>query len=374
MSSEPKRAWRIVHSESSPESGGEERRILAELKGFQGRGNTVALLALSWSWVYGQAQAISVPVQVFSSNRLLYPWAILSCALWLRRFRPDVLNTHSSRDAWILGLAGRLARVPFIIRTRHFDLPLRNTASSRFVYEHLADHLITTSPAASARFMETFGWPPQRVTTLPTGVDSDLFVPNGPSAKLPAIEPASLPRIGMIGVLRGSKGHDVFLDAVKLLRDSGFQAQFFIVGEGPMRPGIEHQIQAQQLGPCVTLTGHREDIPEVLRALDLLVIPSRHEGVPQVGLQALATQTPVIGSNVGGIPEIVQPGKTGRLFPVGDSAALARTIQEALSDQASTRSMAKRGRALVEQQYSLSAMLDCLESLYARHLGSATVF
>jgi glycosyltransferase involved in cell wall biosynthesis len=105
-----------------------------------------------------------------------------------------------------------------------------------------------------------------------------------------------------------------------------------------------------------------------LRSLDLLVIPSLHEGVPQVGLQALACQTPVIGSNVGGIPEIIRPGETGRLFPVGDAAALAKTICEALENGPATRAMSDRGRALVLAEFSLEAMLDKIENLYRRYL------
>jgi glycosyltransferase involved in cell wall biosynthesis len=120
----------------------------------------------------------------------------------------------------------------------------------------------------------------------------------------------------------------------------------------------------------VAFTGHREDVPEVLRALDVLCIPSvRHEGVPQIGLQALACGTAVVGSDCGGIPEIIQEGRTGRIVPVGDSAALAARIAEAVDQAADTRRMIQAGREMVEQHHSLDHMLDRLESLYRRYLG-----
>ena len=136
-----------------------------------------------------------------------------------------------------------------------------------------------------------------------------------------------------------------------------------------MRAAIEERIRALGLADTVTLMGHREDVPEVLRALSILVIAStQHEGVPQIGLQALATRTPVIGSDVGGIPEIIRPGETGRLFPGGDAASLAKAIQEALSDPKTTAGMAARGRVVVEAAHGLDTMLTTLEGLYARRL------
>ena len=128
---------------------------------------------------------------------------------------------------------------------------------------------------------------------------------------------------------------------------------------------------AQQHGVTerTVFTGHREDVPEILRALDVLVIPStRHEGVPQIGLQALACGTPVVGSDVGGIPEIIRPGTTGRIFPAEDAAALAAKIRETLEHTEETRRLSAAGRALVTAEHSLSAMVAKLEKIYARHL------
>jgi glycosyltransferase involved in cell wall biosynthesis len=124
------------------------------------------------------------------------------------------------------------------------------------------------------------------------------------------------------------------------------------------------------LADRVTLIGHRENVPEILCALNVLVIAStKHEGVPQIGLQALATKTPVVGSDAGGIPEIIRHGETGRIFPAGDARALASTLRESLDDMDATRSMAARGRALVEARHSLDAMLDTIAAIYQRHLS-----
>jgi glycosyltransferase involved in cell wall biosynthesis len=100
------------------------------------------------------------------------------------------------------------------------------------------------------------------------------------------------------------------------------------------------------------------------------VIPStRHEGIPQIGLQALACKTPVIGSDVGGIPEIIRDGETGRIFPTQNARALAAAIRETLDDPEKARARCERGRTMVETEYSLDAMLDKLDALYRRSLA-----
>jgi len=369
MSDKLNRAWRIVHSESSNGWGGQEHRVLAELTGFQRRGSQVWLLAPTQSHIFQRARERNLTSEPLRAMKWLVPAAVLRTARWLRRVKPDVVNTHSSRDGWIVGLGARMARVPFIIRTRHFDVAIPNRWLSRHVYETLADHLLTTSPKVSAHFREFFQWPSDRVSTVPTGIDLELFRPDGPAAELwPVPVPKKLPLIGMVSVLRLAKGHSILLEAARLLRDEGFAAHYVVVGDGPVRTRVEEQIQQLRLGDCVRIGGHREDIPEVLRALDLLVIPSRHEGVPQIALQALATRTPVVGSDVGGIPSVIRHGETGRIVPAEDPAALAAAIRESLTEGETTRAMTERGRALVAARHSLEGMIETLEELYRRHL------
>lgn len=368
MADKPKRAWRIVHSESSTGWGGQEHRVLAELAGFQRRGSHVWLLAPVESQIFRRARETNVPAAPLPGAKWRFPFAVLGTARWLRRLKPDVVNTHSSRDGWVAGLAARMAGVPFIIRTRHIDVDYPNRWLSRHAFTTLADHVLTTSHRITRHFQEMFDLPDARITTVPTGIDLNAFSPEGEVADLVS-HAEGAPLVGMVSVLRSWKGHATLLEAAARLRAAGFAGRFVIVGEGPMRQRIEQQVTDLNLGSVVTLTGHREDVPAVLRALSALVIPStKHEGVPQIGLQALAVKTPVVGSNVGGIPEVIRPGETGRIVSPENPAALAAAIRETLADADATRAMAERGRALVEARYSLEAMLDTLESLYWGHI------
>lgn len=364
------RAWRIAHSEASLGWGGQEHRVLGELTGFQKRGCDVRLLAPVGSEIFHRAKAEKIPCEPLTDARWQFPFAVLKVAAWLRRVRPHVVNTHSSRDGWLVGLAARLARVPLLIRSRHIDVDYPNPWLSRHAFTTLADHVITTSGKITAKFQHLFGLAASRISTVPTGVDLTRFRPEGPKAALPLpAEAAGLPLIGMVSVLRSWKGHSTFLNAARALNEAGLRAHFVIVGGGAPVEAMEKIVRDHGAEAWVTLAGHREDVPEILRALAVLAIPStRHEGVPQIGLQALACQTPVVGSDVGGIPEIIREGETGRIFPVNDAAQLVGRIQETLRQPEQTRRMAERGRALVEAEYSFDAMLDKLDLIYRRYL------
>jgi glycosyltransferase involved in cell wall biosynthesis len=363
-----RRPWHIIHSESEIGWGGQEHRVLAELSGFQRRGCRVGLLAPAHSGLAQRAAPAGIAVRHWRVAKLLYPLTVAQTALWLRRERPDVLNTHSSRDSWLAGIAGRLARVPLIIRTRHFEVGIPHRWLSGHVYTSLADHVLTTSQNITNHFRDYFGLPADRVTTVPTGIDLERFRADGPKASLSVLGEGG-PLVGMVSVLRSWKGHPTFFKAARIIHDSGRRVRFVVVGGGAPPGAIEKQAQDHGASGLIAFPGHREDVPEVLRALGVLAIPSTaNEGVPQIGLQALACQTPVVGSNVGGIPEIIRHAETGRLVPPGDAPALATAILETLDDPEATRALTRRGRELVTAKHSLEVMLDTLDVLYRRYL------
>ena len=362
--------WRIVHSEASLGWGGQEHRVLAELQGFQRRGSEVWLLAPERSTLFKRAEQAGIPVyaQRFD-QRLLLPFNVLRIAKWLLDNRIQVVNTHSSRDGWMLTLASRIAHVPLVIRSRHFDVPIPNRSLSRLVYKDWTHHVITTSELIREKLLATFDLPAGDVTTLPTGIDFGRFNPTGPRAVLPLPSlPAGTPLIGMVSVIRYAKGAQVLAGAARLLRDQGLRVHCVIVGEGSSRGYLEGVIAELGVQDLFTLVGHREDVPEVMRALDVIAIPSFHEAVPQSGLQALACGVPVVASDVGGIPSIIKHGLTGRLVPPQDASALARALRETLEQRERNRDMTSAGLELVRREHGLEMMLDRVEEIYERHL------
>lgn len=344
---------------------------MAELSGFQSRGCPVWLVAHPQSQIFKRATAAGMGVRACAFDRRRLPFDAVRLALWLRQEKIEIVNTHSSRDGWLLGVAARLARVPLLIRSRHIDVSYPNPRISRHAFTTFADHVLTTSQKITDHFQRIFPLPDAHITTMPTGIDVARFHPEGAKAELPLRqEPGAPPVIGMVSVLRSWKGHAVFFDAIRKLREAGRDFQFVVVGGGAPMENYAGMARKHGVEGQVHFTGHREDIPEVLRALDVLCIPSlKHEGVPQIGLQALACGTAVVGSDCGGIPEIIQNGKTGRIFASGDAEALAARIAETFDQREETTRMNREGRAMVEQKHSIEFMLDRLEEIYQTYLG-----
>src|SRR5260370_1323528 len=188
---------------------------------------------------------------------------------------------------------------------------------------------------------------------------------------LRAHEAALGPAVGLVANIRGSKGHAYFLEAARAVLAERPDARFLIVGDGIGFDDVQRRVKEMGLEPCVVMTGFRRDVPEIMAALDVLVLPSlKSEAMSQVIPQALAVGTPVVGTTVGGTPELVRDGETGRLVPPADAAALAAAILDFLRDPERARALARRGRALLLAQHSMDAALARTLSVYDA-VGSA---
>jgi len=227
---------------------------------------------------------------------------------------------------------------------------------------------MTTAERIREILVEAKACDPSRVRVLPTGVDFTRFhdrVPREVFRREVSLPPDVL-AVGVMSQLRKSKGHEEFLATARAIKDEGRAVRFFIGGDGQWR-GI-YERTARDLGlldGTVTFLGYRTDVPEVMAGLDLLVIAStRTEGIPQVALQAMAMGLPIVGTDIGGIPEILLPSGAGVVVPVKDARALAQAIRELLDDPDRRARMAAAGRAYVRERYSLERMVEETVELY----------
>jgi glycosyltransferase involved in cell wall biosynthesis len=352
--------------------GGQEVRVLAELEWMQAQGHWVALAAHPKSQIAKHAAAADIRFYSLRTHKALLPFEVVRLGLWLIQNRVELVNTHSSNDGWLAGLAARFALKPILIRSRHIEVDYPNKFSSGIAFRSLPTHVITTSQRIADRLVAELGVPAGRVTCVATGVDLARFDPRRPGTLRQELGlAADVALVGMISVLRSWKGHATFLEAAaKLLADSGRRVHFVIAGEGPAREEWTQFIKQPPWQGNVTLLGHRADVPNVLASLDVLVLPSyAHEGIPQIILQAQAMMRPVVATTIGGIPEVVEDGVTGLLVAPKDADALAEKIRAVLDDPALAETLGHAARAQIEKSYSLDAMGEKLLDLYATPRG-----
>jgi glycosyltransferase involved in cell wall biosynthesis len=253
-----------------------------------------------------------------------------------------------------------------LIRTRHLSTPVKNNWPTRRLY-HSPDAIITTGQATKEMLKRRLGVPESRIFSIPTGVSLTEFVPGEADPALKArlkISPQAY-IFGTVAVLRSWKGHLYLLEALKELINAGAQAFLVVVGQGAYRVVIKEKLADLGLEQWVRLVGYQDKVAPWLALMDAVVLASyANEGVPQALLQAMAMGKPVLGTTVGGIPEIVIPGETGWLVPPRDPQALAQAMRHLMAHPEEGLDLGRRGRELVLEKYSLEQMAAAVETVY----------
>jgi glycosyltransferase involved in cell wall biosynthesis len=357
---------KILHTEASCGWGGQEIRILEEARGLIERGHDVSLVCPASARILQEAPRFGVPAQALPIGRKRLR-GLLALRRHLSNYPVDVVNTHSSTDAWLTALACvRLASAPRIVRTRHISAAVKISASSRWLYGRALAHLVTTGEALRQTLVRDLDLDPTRVTSVPTGIDPERFFPAADkrAAKSAVSLDPELKHLGIVATLRSWKGHLYLLDAFRALDLPGWQ--LVIVGEGPMAEPIAAKIAELGLQDRVLLPGQVAQPEHWLRALDLFCLPSyANEGVPQAVMQAMFTGLPIVTTPVGAILEAVEDGRSALIVPPQDAPALTAAFSRlvAAPDEAAALGAAARERALA--RFSKNAMLDRMAAIFS---------
>jgi len=299
----------------------------------------------------------------------------------LRRERPDIVHTHSSK-AGILGrAAAHAAGVPVIVHTIHGmpfhanENPFANLAY--IALEKLAarwsDAIVTVCDAMAEQAAAAAVAPREKFTTIYSGMEVDSFLEasrhRGQTRRRLGI-PADAPVVGKVARLFHLKGHEYLIEAMPAVLEKFPKVRFVFVGDGILKEALADQARRLGVFDSIVFAGlvQSHEVPAMIGAMDLLVHCSLREGLARVLPQGLLAGVPVISYDVDGAREVVIPGKTGWLLPPKEVTGLSEAIVEALTEPEKARAMARAGRELCRNRFRAEVMVDEIERLYLRLL------
>ena len=352
----------IVHSDSSRAWGGQEIRVLTELREMRARGCRVALIARVNAPLVQRCKDAAIAVYQVPDFNKFSPATWLLLRQLIRRIRPTVLNTHSSEDSWMAAPVARRAGVPLVLRTRHVSAPVSSTLSYRF------PHAILACSEAIASQLISQGLPENRISVVATGNNAARFQFSAEKrdelrGRYGLDERDIL--IGNVGFLRGYKGHAFLLDTLAKLAPA---YKLMLVGDGELRAALQEQSKRLGIEGRVILVGHQERPEDFYHVFDLFFFSSHAaEGVSQALVQALLNGLPVVSCRLHSNEEVLQGVANSRLVQYGDiQAAVEALTTLAALPRRDPKTMAAQHVA-INARYGLPAMMERLADVYARH-------
>lgn len=359
----------ILHTEAAAGWGGQEIRVLQETRLLLERGHRVSLVCQTDSPLEERARSISnsrfylIPISMKSALSL---WVFLTLYRYVSKNNLDVIHTHSSVDSWLGGVVGKLSGVP-VIRTRHVSLPVNDFFPNHLLYSYIPQRILTSGNIISDIVKQVRCVDSNKVVSIPAGVDLRKFDPeiSGEKIREELKVDSTQILIGKIGVVRGWKGHNYFLEAIPLILKKIPSARFVIVGDGPGFKEIKSKVKLAGIDNKVDLLGHREDVPEIMAALDVQVLASfAGEGTPQIIPQAFVMKTPVVATKIASIPDLLGQGERGILIEPKNALSLAEGVLKLIRNPDIAKRLVENAYSFCVKELTVDKMMDSTIAIY----------
>lgn len=353
---------RVLHVAKVAGISGSENHLLLLLPALRERGLDVRFAMLhegepGAAELAARLEARGIPVERIRMRRTLSPLAFARLVRIIRRQRPAIVHTHLVHADFHALPAGRLSRVPLLVSTKHGFNPFRDGrafATADRLVGRLADVHIAISAGLARYLAEREGFDATSFEVVHYGIEPGDAPPAPPGA----------PKLAIVGRLIPIKGHDVLLRALAAVRRERPELTLDVVGEGPLEGELRAAVDELGLGDAVTFSGRIAPVAPAFEGAEIVVVPSFGEGFGMVALEAMERARPVIASAVGGLPEIVDDGRTGLLVPPGDVDALAAAIRDLTASPARAAAMGAAGRARALEQFAQGRCTDRTLELY----------
>jgi glycosyltransferase involved in cell wall biosynthesis len=362
---------RVVEVLATGTSGGAQEHVFSLMSRLDRDRYDATVVSLSAGSAVRKLQKAGFPVVVIDEpdNAI----AVGALTAYLADLRPDVVHTHMYRadivgTKAVLALANAGHRRPYLVSTVHSSRI--RSAADRETLRNLTPHIDQLIAVSNAIVEKIAAERPDLapVELIYNGVDLDRYDHQEPCCTLRdeyGMEAGSQ-IVGVVARLEPEKGHQTLIDAWPHVLRRVPDAYLLVVGEGSRRDLLEQQAAANQVAHRVVFTGRRDDVPAVTAALDVAVLPSHREAQGLSILEAMALTRPVVASDVGGIPEMIEDGVTGLLVPHDEPVKLADAIVRLLTDHGFADTIARAGHDLVHDRFCIELMIKAIETIYER--------
>ncbi len=351
----------IINSIAPTVWGGGEKWMLTTAVGLRERGHTIYFCGQPDSLFLKNATDagfVTYPLHIKSDVGLPN---ILRLAKFFRRKKIDVIITNFNKDVRLAGLAKRLAGVKRLVARNGLPI-LPDKWIYRKTYRWFADGMITNTQAIRYRYL-SYGWLPQDfVCVIHNGIDTEQCEPVDRNALRSELGlPVASKVVGFVGRLVPQKEPFLFIEvAERILREIP-DIRFLMVGEGPLRNEIERHLAEKNISSQFHLTGQRNDAMRLYQALDLLLLTSHKEGLPNVILEAMLCALPVVAFDVGGVRELIPDDSCGRVIPFGETEPMVEQAIEILKNNDLAEKTGTAAGARIRSEFSVQTMIKAVE-------------
>jgi len=313
-----------------------------------------------------------VSTHVIGRRSGIQPAVIVGLAKLFRREKVTVVLTHHLGQLLYSAIGARLAGAR-LLHVEHEFYTLASIRAKRLLRlaGGLAERVIGVTDEVVRFLLDEVRLPSPKVSLIRNGVDTSRFRPPASHEREALGIPPGRPIIGTVGRLDPAKDHRTLIAAFRAIVTVAPDVVLVIIGEGPMRFGLERDVKQHGLGESVRFLGERFDVPTLLPSLDVFVLSSVNEGLPLALLEAMACARPVVVTDVGGVAGVVNKGRAGVVVAPGDVDGIARAVIGLLRDPVRAAELGAAGRMVVEQHYDLRSTIDNYLALCRKPLPRA---
>jgi len=349
--------------------GGGEVWMITAAKELIKRGHNLTIICKPGSLLKKYASKNNINVITLRIGGDVNPVTIFKLARIIRKNKIDIILTNMGKELRLCGITSKIFGRGKIVARHGIDFPLKNKFRYRITYNKLTNIIIANSEATKNTLLKNAPWlNPNKIKVIYNGINVEDYEEDKTKDLRNELGiPENIPLIGFVGRLSVQKGIEYLLKAFLEIKKR-LNAHLLIAGTGELDQYIRDFISKNNLNGSVHLLGFRDDINNIMRTIDLLVLPSLWEGFGIVLIEAMAAGKPCISTQISSMPEIVENNNSGIIIPPKDSAFLAEACIKIISNKELANKMGLEGKRIVNKRFTIRKMIDSYEEVFNKLL------